>query len=703
VSVRGRRLRVLLGAWLLLALAGCATPADSPVQPPLPERTLPDLAPDSVPDLGPRVAASGGGGLLDGDLDGFTVPADCDDGNWTVRPGAAELCDGLDTDCDGQTPADEVDADGDGWPQCRDCDDSLSSVWPGAEELCDGLDTDCDGEVPWMETRDEDLDGSVWCLDCDDDDPRSFPGAPEECAGLDLDCDGIGAPSGTPDVDDDGDGFFSCEDCDDADQSTHPLAQELCDGVDNNCDGVVPLAERVDGDQDGFLQCEDCDDARAGTYPGAPTLCADIDADCDGLADTPSGVPADADGDGVSQCGDCDDQDPARYPGAVELCDGVDNDCDGSLDSVLDVDSDGDGVLDCDDCAPFDSSAAPGRAEVCDGVDNDCDGLLHPQWLVDSDADGVNACDDCDDADPSVGESPFGGLGLGSFCPSLEWAVSVVGSVRAIHEIGLLVEGQLEPGCPGVSSATSSLSYPTHPGCEVVETTVSDAWSGQCAASTYRLLGDGVVEHLSGSVQGLGCNSLYIDGWAGDWDSLRWVALGAATSPMPDLLGLHGVFFQQRRLGEQIGGGGTTYHARGVLERIGSFGEPLDAPVPLGVTTFDWDASAWSSDQGWSGSSVSEGDVRGTVVAHAYSTPWVLTADLELPKDDFTWPAPVSPAVCEKEGTGTLTLTLLDAPDGLALSTFEVVFDAEVCDGCAEVWQDGVELGFACSEAFGAP
>ena len=44
-------------------------------------------------------------------------------------------------------PANEVDADGDGYPSCRDCDDANPAVHPGAPEICDGLDNDCNGAV----------------------------------------------------------------------------------------------------------------------------------------------------------------------------------------------------------------------------------------------------------------------------------------------------------------------------------------------------------------------------------------------------------------------------------------------------------------------------------------------------------------------------------------------------------------------------
>src|SRR5882672_1729978 len=60
---------------------------------------------------------------------------------------------------DNEPAATCVDGDGDGFVDCSggctpgggdscgDCDDSHATVHPGATEICDGLDNDCDGDV----------------------------------------------------------------------------------------------------------------------------------------------------------------------------------------------------------------------------------------------------------------------------------------------------------------------------------------------------------------------------------------------------------------------------------------------------------------------------------------------------------------------------------------------------------------------------
>jgi len=90
-----------------------------------------------------------------------------------------------------------VDTDGDGVPDVDDCDPYDASVYPGAPELADGLDNDCDGVVDeGTDTFDDDGDGySEDEGDCNDSDASVNPGAVEVADnGIDDDCDGITDP-----------------------------------------------------------------------------------------------------------------------------------------------------------------------------------------------------------------------------------------------------------------------------------------------------------------------------------------------------------------------------------------------------------------------------------------------------------------------------------------------------------------------------
>jgi hypothetical protein len=227
------------------------------------EPDVPTVNPDEVEDTcdGYDTDCDQGGVVppleTDNDNDGFRpCDGDCDDDEPRARPGATEVCDGVDNDCDTILPVDEFDLDEDGWFLCNgECDDNEPAAFPNNPEICDGIDNDCDGVLP-ADEGDTDGDGQADCIDCAPDDPLAFTGATEVCDGVDNDCNG-GIDEG---FDVDQDTFTSCQnDCDDNDPAINPNATEVCDGVDNDCSGSTLVGELQNGDGDALLDCEDPD------------------------------------------------------------------------------------------------------------------------------------------------------------------------------------------------------------------------------------------------------------------------------------------------------------------------------------------------------------------------------------------------------------------------------------------------------------
>jgi len=91
----------------------------------------------------------------DSDGDGVTRQAgDCNDNDATIFPGATETANGKDDDCDGVADNgtsganSTADTDKDGVTIAGgDCDDTVASVHPGASEILDGYDNDCNGKA----------------------------------------------------------------------------------------------------------------------------------------------------------------------------------------------------------------------------------------------------------------------------------------------------------------------------------------------------------------------------------------------------------------------------------------------------------------------------------------------------------------------------------------------------------------------------
>ncbi len=381
--------------------------------------------------------------------------SDCDDGDADNNPGATEVCDGDDDNCDGtideSSAADAgtwyADTDGDSYGDASstqracsqpsgyvslssDCNDGVNTIYPGATEFCDGTDNNCDGSID----ENSATNAATWYADGDGDGYGNAASSQQSCY----------QPSGY---------VAGSSDCDDNDTNANPGATEYCDGDDDNCNGVVDESSSVDAlswyadtDGDGFgdagslqvdcyqpagfvSQSSDCNDADADANPSATEYCDGDDDNCNGVVDEDSAADAltwyaDSDNDGfgdpvsptvtcyqpsgsVSDNTDCDDAAAASYPGNVEVCDGADNNCDGQVDEnsaadaiiwYADADSDGFG----DQLTTATSCAAPASYIAIAADCNDSDAAISPSATeicdnVDNDCDG-----DTDDADSSL-------------------------------------------------------------------------------------------------------------------------------------------------------------------------------------------------------------------------------------------------------------------------------------------------------------
>ena len=194
-----------------------------------------------------------------------------------------------DTDKDKLGDACDDDDDGDGIADGKDCAPLDKTVFPGAKEVCNGKDDDCDEDIDPVDTEGctklyFDFDGDGWavddskCLckatgyykvpepakfDCLDTNKAVHPAAKEACGGGDENCDGKTNEEGAAGCkslwkDGDGDGFGGASKC-------------LC-----KADAVYKVTKGGD-----------CDDANVNAFPGqakwftTPRVDGSFDYNCD--------------------------------------------------------------------------------------------------------------------------------------------------------------------------------------------------------------------------------------------------------------------------------------------------------------------------------------------------------------------------------------------------------------------------------------
>ena len=410
----------------------------------------------------------------------------------------------------------------------EDCNDTVSAIFPGASEICDAVDNDCNAAVDDIAAVATTCGvgaraGNAGLLSCvggnlvDSCNPLVGVTA-EVCDGLDNDCNaavddniaavattcGVGACTGNI-------GEESCLAGALVD-SCNPLAgatAEVCDALDNDCnalvdDAIAPLPTTCGvGACTGNIGEESCLAGalvdRCNPLAGATAeVCDALDNDCNALVDdaiaplpTTCGVGACTGNIGEESClaGALVDSCNPLAGATAEVCDALDNDCNALVDDAIAPLPTTCGVGACtgnigeesclagalvDSCNPL----AGATAEVCDALDNDCNALVDDAIAPLPTTCGVGACTG------NIGEESCLAGALVDSCNPLAGATAEVCDALDNDCNAVVDDGELN-----ISANTHTVGAGTHPGSTKdplagIEVCAYDKSEGSCSRDT---------------------------------------------------------------------------------------------------------------------------------------------------------------------------------------------------------------------------
>ena len=347
---------------------------------------------------------------------GVCGAVDCNDNDSAVHPGATEVCNGIDDDCDGATDNGlpfayyyrDADADGYGNPSsgervlaCRqpegyvdnstgfDCNDNDSAVHPGAaDDNCNGIDENCDGAID-----------------------EGYESVATSC--------GIGACARSGSTSCPAGALEPVNSC----VAGEPAAGDAsCNGIDDDCDGETDEDYAAEPTSCGVGACAAvgytrCVNAEVQNTciagrPASDANCNGIDDDCDGATDehyaaepTTCGMGICAGNTGRTACvagSVVDSCDPFAGAMADTNCNGIDEDCNGMPDDGYAAEPTtcgigacaAVGITRCVNGAVQDTCIAgrPASDANCNGIDDDCDGATDEHYAAEPTACGAGAC-----------------------------------------------------------------------------------------------------------------------------------------------------------------------------------------------------------------------------------------------------------------------------------------------------------------------